>query len=310
MSASSHAAHSKASLIGSIALLLWSTLAILTAWTGAVPPFQLVAMAFAMGSLIAVVNWTIKGQAILPRLKQPVGAWALSVAGLFGYHFFYFLALRLAPPLEANLLNYLWPLLIVLFSALLPGERLHLRHVIGAVMGMGGAVLLITKSGGASFDPRYLAGYASAMACGVIWAAYSVANRRYKEVPSDAVGGFCFATALLALLCHLAFEQTVWPEGWQWLAVLVLGTGPVGAAFFVWDYGCKHGNIRLLGSLAYGVPLLSNGLLIAFGMGELTWRVAMAAGLIIGGAILGTGLLSRRKQPQPDASPAVSPAEP
>ncbi|HVI50734.1 MAG TPA: EamA family transporter [Candidatus Sulfotelmatobacter sp.] len=291
----------RATMIGASALVLWSTLAVMTAWTGKVPPFQLVAMSFAIGSVIAVINWTIRGQAILPRLKQPAGAWALGVAGLFGYHFFYFLALRLAPPLEANLLNYLWPLLIVLFSALLPGEKLLPRHIAGTLAGMGGAVLLITKSGGASFDSRYALGYGSAALCGVIWGAYSVLNRRYKDVPSDAVGGFCAATAVLALLCHLAFEQTVWPEGWQWLAVLVLGTGPVGVAFFVWDHGCKHGNIRALGAMAYGVPLLSNGLLIAFGQGELTWRVIGAALLIIGGAALGAGdLLSfRKKKPLP-----------
>lgn len=294
----------RATLIGAVALALWSTLAILTAWSGAVPPFQLVAMAFATGSLIALFNWVGKGQAILPRLRQPAGAWALGVAGLFGYHFFYFLALRLAPPLEANLLNYLWPLLIVLFSALLPGERLRPRHLAGALAGLGGAALLIAGSGGVGFESRYLLGYGSALGCGVIWAAYSVANRRFKDVPSDAVGGFCFATALLALLCHLVFERTVWPEGWQWLAVLALGAGPVGAAFFVWDYGCKHGNIRALGTLAYGVPLLSNGFLIAFGRGELTWRVAVAALLIIGGAVLGAGdLFNRQKRTSAVPSP-------
>lgn len=287
----------RATMIGAVALLLWSTLALLTALAGPIPPFQLVAMAFALASLIALVNWTVRGQAILPKLRQPLGAWALGVVGLFGYHFFYFLALQWAPPLEANLLNYLWPLLIVLFSTFLPGERLRPRHLLGAAAGMGGAVLLIAKGGGIGFDPRYLVGYGAAIACGVIWSAYSVLNRRYKDVPSDAVGGFCAATALLALLCHLGFEQTVWPAGWeQWLAVLVLGLGPVGAAFFVWDYGCKHGHIRALGAMAYGVPLISNGLLIVFGRGELTWRVVVAGLLIIGGAALGAGDLVRFKR--------------
>ncbi len=286
----------RATLIGASALLLWGTLAILTIGTGAVPPFQLVAMAFSLGSLIAVVNWLWRGQAILPRLKQPPGAWLLGVAGLFGYHFFYFLALRLAPPLEANLLNYLWPLLIVLFAALLPGEVLRPRHLLGGLAGLAGAALLIVKGGAVRFEGRYLLGYGAALACGVIWAGYSVLNRRYRQVPSDAVGGFCAATALLALLCHLAFERTVWPEGWQWAAVLAMGLGPVGAAFFVWDLGCKHGNLRALGAMAYGVPLLSNGLLIAFGRGALSWRVAAAAALIIGGAALGAGDLIRRRR--------------
>jgi drug/metabolite transporter (DMT)-like permease len=123
----------------------------------------------------------------------------------------------------------------------------------------------------------------------VIWAVYSVANRRYRNVPSDAVGGFCAATALLAAVCHFAFETTVMPEGSQWLAILLLGLGPVGVAFFVWDHGCKHGDLRTLGVLAYAVPLVSNGLLIAFGQGELTWPVGLAAVLIVGGAAVGAG---------------------
>lgn len=280
---------SRPTLVGATALMLWSTLALLSTLAGAVPPFQLVGMAFTLATLIAVAKWVASGESPLARLKQPVGAWVLGVAGLFGYHFCYFLALRLAPPVEANLLNYLWPLLIVLFSAALPGGRLRPRHIAGALAGMAGAFVLVTKGQGASFDRQYVAGYASAIACGIIWAAYSVLNRRYKGVPSDAVGGFCAVTAVLALVCHLAFEQTVIPVGGQWLAILILGLGPVGAAFFVWDYGCKHGDIRALGTLGYGVPLVSNGLLIASGHGSLTWQVGAAALLIVGGAALGAG---------------------
>lgn len=291
-------AASRGTLVGGLALLLWSTLALLTTLAGGLPPFQMVAMAFGLAFLLALGKWLLRGEAILPRLRQPIGAWALGVAGLFGYHLFYFLALRLAPPLEANLLNYLWPLLIVLFAALLPGGGLTARHGLGALAGLAGAALLIGRGGQAGFDPRFAAGYGSALLCAVIWSAYSVLNRRFfKAVPSDAVGGFCAATALLALLCHLIAEPTVWPVGWQWGAMIALGLGPVGAAFFVWDYGCKHGDIRALGTLAYAVPLLSNGLLIATGRGEATCQVAVAALLIIGGAALGAGdiLLGRRR---------------
>lgn len=291
-------AASRGTLVGGLALLLWSTLALLTTLAGGLPPFQMVAMAFGLAFLLALGKWLLRGEAILPRLRQPIGAWALGVAGLFGYHLFYFLALRLAPPIEANLLNYLWPLLIVLFAALLPGGGLTARHGLGALAGLAGAALLIGRGGQAGFDPRFAAGYGSALLCAVIWSAYSVLNRRFfKAVPSDTVGGFCAATALLALLCHLIAESTVWPVGWQWGAMIALGLGPVGAAFFVWDYGCKHGDIRALGTLAYAVPLLSNGLLIATGRGEATWQVAVAALLIIGGAALGAGdiLLGRRR---------------
>jgi drug/metabolite transporter (DMT)-like permease len=285
---------SRATLIGASALLLWSTLAVLTTSSGRVPPFQMVAMAFTLASLVAVVKLRLAGRPVLATVRQPIGAWLLGVFGLFGYHCFYFMALRLAPPVEANLLNYLWPLLIVLFSALLPGSRLRLRHIVGALAGLAGAVNLIGRGGSASFDARYLAGYASAVACGVIWAVYSVAIHRYRNVPSDAVGGPCAVTAVLAVACHLGLETTVWPEGWQWLVILLIGLGPVGIAFSVWDYGCKHGDLRTLGVLAYGVPLGSNALLIAFGRGELTWPVALAALLIVGGAVIGAGDWGRK----------------
>jgi drug/metabolite transporter (DMT)-like permease len=220
------------------------------------------------------------------RFRLPLAVWALGIYGLFGYHFCYFMALRLAPPVETGLINYLWPLLIVLFAALLPGERLRGRQVAGALLGFAGAALIVTQGQGLRVEPRYVAGYVFAVAAGVIWASYSVLSRRARHVPTSAVGAFCGATAALALVCHLLFEETVWPSGGQWLAVLGLGLGPVGAAFYVWDYGVKSGDIQTLGALAYAAPLLSTLLLIALGLAEPTWVIAAACGLIVGGAVL------------------------
>jgi drug/metabolite transporter (DMT)-like permease len=267
---------------------------LLSTLTGPVPPFQLVAMAFTVATLVAIAIARLRRPARRLPLRLPVGAWALGVGGLFGYHFFYFLALRTAPPVAANLLNYLWPLLIVLFVAVLPGQRFQVRHLAGALLGAAGAAILITGGRAGGLDAHHLGGYAAAVACAVIWAAYSVANRRYREVPSEAVGGFCAVTALLAAVCHGLFETTAWPQGWQWAALLLLGLGPVGAAFFVWDAACKHGDLRTLGTLAYAVPLLSNGLLLAAGQGRLSWSLAVAALMIVGGAALGAGDLIRR----------------
>ncbi len=288
---------SRATAIGFTAVLMWATLAPLTAESGAVPPFQLVAMAFAVAAATSAVFWKARGKSPLAVLRQPAGAWALGVGGLFGYHFFYFLALRNAPPLPANLINYLWPLLIVLFSALLPGERLRPRHVVAALLGFAGAALLVAREGAAGLSGGHALGYAAAVACALTWSGYSVANRRYRGVPTDAVGGFCAVTAVLAAICHVAFESTVWPAGLgEWAAVVGLGLGPVGAAFFVWDYGCKHGDVRLLGILAYAAPLMSTALLIAIGRGALTVTVAVAAALIVGGAAVGTLGGARRRR--------------
>lgn len=288
----------KATAIGATAVLMWATLALFTTLTGPVPPFQLVAMAFALAFLIGLVWPLSQGRSPLAPLRQAPRVWLLGVGGLFGFHFFFFVAVKFAPPVEASLVNYTWPLLIVVFSALLPGERLRWFHLAGAAMGMAGAVLVIGGgSNGFTIRPEHAAGYAAAVCSALIWSSYSVLSRRVGNVPTDAVGGFCGATALLALLCHLTLEATVWPDTVGWLAVLGLGLGPVGLAFFTWDHGVKRGDIRALGAFAYTAPLLSTLLLIAFGQGAFTWQVGTACALIVGGAVLAAGDILRRTKP-------------
>lgn len=281
-----HADTRRATFIGGTAVLMWATLALLTTLTGAVPPFQLVAMAFAQAFLIGLIWPLSQGRSPLAPLRQRPLVWLLGVGGLFGFHFLFFVAVKFAPPVEASLINYTWPLLIVLFSALLPGERLRWWHVAGAGMGLAGAALLIAGDGGVSLSGDHALGYMAAIGSALIWSGYSVLSRRVGDVPTDAVGGFCGATAFLALLCHLALETTVWPDATGWVAVLGLGLGPVGLAFFTWDHGVKRGDIRALGAFAYSAPLLSTLLLIAFGQGAFTPAVGVACILIVGGAIL------------------------
>lgn len=274
-----------ATLIGLSAILMWSLLAVMTVATGTIPPFQLAAMTFAIGALAAAVGWIVRPGAIR-ALRQPPLVWAVGVGGLFGYHALYFLALRLAPPAEAGLLNYLWPLLIVLFSSLLPGERLKLHHVAGALLGLAGTVLLFTGNG-AAIERAYLPGLAAAFVAAFVWASYSVLSRRLSAVPTDAVAGFCLATALLAALVHGLIETTVWPDGGlQWVAIVALGIGPVGAAFYAWDIGMKRGDIRVLGAASYATPLLSTAFLIVAGYARPTAALAVAALLIAGGGLL------------------------
>lgn len=278
----------KATLIGGTAVLMWGFLALFTTLTGNVPPFLLAALSFGIATTLILIKWLVRREKIILHLKQPIGAWLIGVCGLFGYHFFYFMALRNAPPVEAGLIAYMWPLLIVLFSALLPGEKLRWWHVLGAIIGFLGAALLVTGGTGlSSFKTEYALGYTMAVICALTWSCYSVLNRRFAHVPTDTVGGFCFATALLATLCHLMFETTVFPQSTlQWFAVFGLGLLPVGAAFFVWDYGTKHGNIQVLGAFAYAAPLISTLVLIIAGKGDPSWNVAAACLMIVGGAVI------------------------
>jgi drug/metabolite transporter (DMT)-like permease len=275
-----------ATLIGLTAILMWSLLAVLTVATGKIPAFQLAAMTFAIGALVAFLTW-IGRPGAFGALRQPPLAWIVGVGGLFGYHALYFLALRFAPPAEAGLLNYLWPLLIVLFSSLLPGERLALHHIVGALLGLIGTVQLFVGNSSGGFVPGQVPGLIAAFVAAFVWAAYSVMSRKLRAVPTDAVAGFCAVTALLAAIVHGIVEVTVWPETTaQWLAIIVLGVGPVGAAFYAWDIGMKRGDIRVLGAASYATPLLSTAFLILAGFAKPSASIAIAAVLIAGGGLI------------------------
>ncbi len=197
--------------------------------------------------------------------------------------------MKTAPAAEAGLIAYLWPLLIVLFSTFLPGETLRWFHAVGALVSLFGASLLITKGEAFQLSAEYSRGYAAALICAFIWSGYSVLSRRFSTVSTDVVGVFCGITSLLALICHLLFEQTLIPTSFSmWAAVLGLGIGPVGAAFFLWDIGVKHGDIQGLGVLSYLSPLLSTILLVAMGAATFSWSLTLGCILITIGASIGS----------------------
>lgn len=271
--------------IGFIAVLLWALLALFTVATAPAPPLLLNAICFSIGGALGLV-WTMATGGLGQLARVPPRVYVFGTLGLFGYHALYFSALRLAPAAEAGLIAYLWPLLIVLMSGLLPGERLRTGHLVGAALGFGGAALIIS-GGGEGFQVAHLPGYALALACALTWSGYSVISRRFGDVPTASVAVFCLATAILSAGLHLAVEETVWPQGGLgWAAAIGLGLGPVGLAFYVWDLGVKKGDIQLLGTASYAAPLLSTLALVVAGIAAPGWTLALATCLITGGAVL------------------------
>ena len=278
-------------MIGALAVLLWGALAALTVSLKAIPPFQLLAMAFGV-AFVSGSLWLLMtgGRRRLALFRQPAAFWLQAIAGLFGYHALYFFALRLAPAAEANLINYLWPLLIVLLSAFVPGSsRLRAAQLIGAVMGLAGTALLIRGGGSVGAASGSFWGYASALSCALVWSTYSVLNRRFAAIPSEAMIGVCGAVALLGVGAHMLVEPaSVTPGGGEWLALAALGIGPLGLAFLAWDYGTKHGDLPVLGTIAYAAPVLSTLLLVLLGLAQPTVQLMVACALVVGGAWIAT----------------------
>jgi len=261
------------------AIALWAALASLGVTLRHVPPFLLTGLALVIGSVPA---WPLYRQ-----WKVPAKTLALGIYGLFGFHFLLFISLRLAPPVEANLVNYLWPLLIVVLAPLfLPGVRLRKAHVLAALAGFAGAAIAILGGGGASGAWSW--GYLPALASAFIWASYSLWTRRVAAFPTAAIGLFGLISGVLALLCHAALEPTVALSTRDWLLIGVMGLGPLGAAFFLWDKALKGGDARHIGILSYITPLASTTLLLAVTGRAFSASIALAAALIIGAAVLGT----------------------
>ena len=273
-----------ATLSGLVAILLWASLALLTTATRGLPPFAVLALGFGFAAASGFLRIAWLGR--WRELRQPVPALLLTTTALFGYHALYFIALKRAPPVEANLLNYLWPLLIVMFAGLLPGVRVRGLQIVGTLLGLVAAIVLVTRGSSIEVQPRYLPGYLAAIAAAVIWAAYSVLNRRYAAVPSTAIVLACALVAVLGALAHAAFEETVAPSARQWVVLALMGLDPVGAAFQLWDRGTKHGDIAVLGTLSYLAPLLSTLLLVLAGQAEPHWSQGVAIGLLLSGAWL------------------------
>ena len=274
----------RATTIGFVAVLLWALLALFTVGSAPTPPLLLNTLCFALGGTLGLV-WAAATGALASLRHVPFKVYAFGTVGLFGYHALYFSALRLAPAAEAGLIAYLWPLLIVIFSGFLPGERLRAGHLFGAVIGFSGAALII-MGGSDGFSPQYALGYGLALLCALTWSSYSVLSRLVGTAPTATVAVFCLATAGLSLPLHLMFEDTVWPQdALGWASVAGLGLGPVGLAFFVWDIGVKQGDIQLLGTSSYAAPLLSTLVLVAAGVAAPSYTLLWAAILITGGAV-------------------------
>lgn len=283
----------RATLIGFSAVVMWALLALLTVGASDIPALQLNAICFAIGGGIGLIwGWRAGTLKHLTTISWKI--YAFGTFGLFSYHFLYFTALRLAPPAEAGLIAYLWPLFIVLFSGLLPGERLKTGHIIGAIIAFAGAALILAR-GGIGPDASAAPGYALAFLCALTWSGYSLISRRLGRVPTVAVTVYCLATSALSLIAHLALETTIWPATpLGWASVAALGAGPVGLAFFTWDIGVKHGDIQLLGTASYAAPLLSTLVLVLAGVTAASANLILAAALIASGAAI-AALASRQR---------------
>lgn len=274
----------KADLLALGAIVLWASLATLATLLSEIPPLLLTGIGLVIGSVISLPLSGFR----LSTWKVPSRTLLVGIYGLFGYHLMLFVALQTAPAVEANLVNYLWPLLIVLLAPLFTKSlRLTARHTIAAAAGFTGAAIAITSNSQAGLSFEFETGYLFALAAAIIWATYSLLTTRLPAFPTSAIGLFGLVAGLLAIATHFALEEPASISGPDWWLLVVLGLGPLGASFYLWDAALKIGDPRRIGLLAFLTPLLSTALLVLVSGRTLSWQLVIATALIVGGAVLG-----------------------
>jgi drug/metabolite transporter (DMT)-like permease len=265
------------------AILIWSSLAILGTRVESVPSLLLVGVSLTVGgglSINKVREWKIPFKTIL-----------IGVGGIFGYHYLIFTAYKLAPIIEVNILNYLWPLLIVFLSPIiLPSFKLKKHHIMGTMLGLTGAALIIT-GGRLEVDSQHILGYLMAAGAALVWATYSLMQKRVDPFSTGAVGGFCFVSGILSLVIYLAESSNIgfyFPTVSEWVTLVLLGLGPMGSAFFLWDKALKEGDPRIIGSLSYLTLLLATLWLTLFTAEKLTIISGFGMMLLLSGSVIGS----------------------
>ena len=266
----------RSTLVGCVAVVSWSQLALLTVLVGAVPAFQLAAFCFGISGIAGSV-WLILAGDFKKILAIPVMSWCHGVIGIFGYHFFYFTGMRHGSATEISLIAYLWPLLIIILASVGQKNKNWLKYWLGGVLGFSGVVIILLSRRGEAFSSQPL-GYICAVCCALIWSAYSVLNKKSNAPSNVIITGVCVASCLLSFGCHILFEKTFWPQtNVAWIAMVCLGLGPVGLAFFCWDYGTKNGKLMALAAFSYFAPLISTVTLFLFEIEPWHYGIVIAA---------------------------------
>lgn len=269
-----------ATLTGYGALLMWSCYALMVTFLNDIPTFELLTIVFLGGFLIMAVRLTIRGE--WNKIKQPWLIWLVGIGGIIGNDMANIAALKAAPPIQVTLINYLWPMLVVVLASFLPTEHFTKKHFISSIIGLMGIYILVTHGQGlAGFNWTYLKGYVLAFSGSLIWAIYCVISRYHSQTPIEMLGMYFGVGVIISLISHFSYENTIFPSSLQWLILAAMVLTTSGVAYYCWDYGCKKGDVKLLSILTYGNPVISTLVLIAFTPAQYNDYIAVACSFVI-----------------------------
>ena len=267
---------------------LWPLFAVVS--TDTMPTFQFLAIIYSIGAMTLFAlrrpRMDEQSSGVDRSWKAMVVPAAMVSVGLLVSNIFFLLAIRFMPAAEANLIVYLWPLMIVVLAAPIGLLKLERRHILSIALGLGGAAFII---GPGSIGGSW-AGIALAGASGLAWALFCVYRLRQGAEAPDALGVGLALSAVASIVIHLGLEATVIPSPISLLSAVLNGVVPLALGNLVWDYGLRRGNRALLTVIAYATPLVSALILIAFGLAQATMGLLIGGGLIVAGSVISARL--------------------
>lgn len=270
-------------LSGVIAIVMWASGALLLALARQVPPLQLLAMSWFMGACFLGGYYIFKGENLIAHFKRPLSDYLFVGSGICVYTVLIFWAFYIVPPFEAHILNYLWPVLLMLFLGCFQKVPLGMLKLAGLALGFAGCVMLFAYRYNSAGFGGISIGHVMALSAAIIWALYSCFAKG-RSYPTAFMVPIFFVSSLLCGIGHFLIEQTVVPDVKSTIVVLLIGMTRISYAF--WDYAMRHGDRVMINSLSYLVPLFSTIFMIAGGFGTSRPVIGLAAVLIISGCLI------------------------
>lgn len=287
----------KSYIYAGLTVLIWSTLAtVVKLVLKDIPNFQALAIssafAFVFLLILNIINGSIKEMKHY-RIKDCLTMAGLGFLGLFMYSALYYYGIAELGSQEACILNYLWPMMIVIFACIILKERITVKKIIAMLMSFAGIVVLTLSSGGASSGNR-LFGIIACVTAAVCYGLFSVLNKKHSLNQNVTMMWIWFTTAVCSLVLSLIFENWQPIAGVQWLGIAWLGIVVNAVAYLLWAIALKGASDSAkIANLAYLVPFISIIISWLVLKEQITINAVLALVLIIGGILIQSISLKR-----------------
>lgn len=269
-----------ANFIGLGALAIWALTAPLLIQLERIPPFQLLTITSGVAFLLTTFNLTVAGK--WRSIQQSPIIWIGGIGCFALSEIPYVISFHFAPAAHVDLINYLWPLFVGLFSLLMSRGKFSIGNLLSICLGFLGAIILILdRPHFSEISPETLFGYSLAFCSALGWGLYAIFSKYYQEIPTSMVGIYCGAICLISLITHLFFEEMIIPTLSEAWVLIFIGLAISGLSYLMWDYSIKKGNIHLLSLLAYFTPIATLCFLILSGKAEPSINLAISSFLIV-----------------------------